>query len=288
MVVMAACHTFGYRESMPMSCLRASLSAVALIAVAACSPSVPDSGAGVGFTDYNSYLRQREAALRTGQPAPVPPAGIAAPTPVTLPPAAPAGTGFSTDRISATLNGGQAPAPATGVGAPLSGTTAFDPNLAGPALEDPNRPRGITPAGIREESGEVVAVAGSAGISDEQDFQAVSQRETIASDAERIARNRLQYQQIQPTDLPQRPADTGPNIVAYALATTHGVGQQQYQRSGFGSNPERACAKFASPDLAQQAFLERGGPDRDRLGVDPDGDGFACSWDPRPFRTVQN
>ncbi|MGL4319612.1 MAG: hypothetical protein ACRCS3_02000, partial [Paracoccaceae bacterium] len=106
--------------------------------------------------------------------------------------------------------------------------------------------------------------------------------------AERIARNRSQYEVIQPTDLPQRPADTGPNIVAFALATTHGVGQPQYRRSGFGSNPERACAKFASPDLAQQAFLERGGPNRDRLGVDPDGDGFACSWDPRPFRAVQN
>jgi N-acetylmuramoyl-L-alanine amidase len=22
------------------------------------------------------------------------------------------------------------------------------------------------------------------------------------------------------------------------------------------------------------------------MGVDPDGDGFACSWDPRPFRTA--
>ena len=27
----------------------------------ACAPRVPDSGAGVGFTDYNSYLREREA-----------------------------------------------------------------------------------------------------------------------------------------------------------------------------------------------------------------------------------
>ena len=34
--------------------------------------------------------------------------------------------------------------------------------------------------------------------------------------------------------------------------------------------------------------LERGGPQRDRLGVDPDGDGFACSWNPTPFRAVQN
>jgi hypothetical protein len=39
-----------------------------------------------------------------------------------------------------------------------------------------------------------------------------------------------------------------------------------------------------SDDLAQEAFLSEGGPERDRLGVDPDGDGFACRWDPTPFR----
>jgi hypothetical protein len=258
-----------------MPTLRAPLYIVALVAVAACTPTVPDSGAGVGFTDYNTYLRQREAALRTGQPAPLPPVSQATPAAVQPP-----NTGFSTDRINATLNGTQ-PAPVTG--APLSGTTAFDPSLSG--VEDPNRPRGITPEGIREESGEV---QGNAGISDEQDFSAVSARETIQSDAERIARNRSQYEQIAPTDLPQRPSDTGPNIVAFALSTTHGVGQQQYRRGGFSSNPERACARYPSPDLAQQAFLERGGPERDRLGLDPDGDGFACAWDPRPFRAVQN
>jgi hypothetical protein len=265
-----------------VSCLRASLSVVALVAVAACTPSVPDSGAGVGFTDYNTYLREREAALRSGQQAPLPPGGPVAVAPA---PVQPVGTGFSTDRINATLNGSTAAA-APAPGAPLSGTTAFDPALAGGT--EANRPRGITPAGIREESGEVAAIQGSTGISDEQDFSAVSARETIESDAERIARNRAQYQVIPPTALPQRPSDTGPNIVAFALSTTHGVGQPQYRRSGLGANPERACARYPSPDLAQQAFLERGGPERDRLGVDPDGDGFACAWDPRPFRAVQN
>ena len=44
-----------------------------------------------------------------------------------------------------------------------------------------------------------------------------------------------------------------------------------------------------SSDLAQKAFLSRGGPERDILLLDPDGDGFACKWDPRPFRlAVQN
>jgi hypothetical protein len=267
-----------------MPTFRAAVCLVSLVTLVACAPSVPDSGAGagVGFTDYNTYLRQREAALRNGTAAPTPP--VALPTvPSATPPAG--NTGFSTDRINATLNAGGA-APAVSPGAPLSGTTAFDPSLAGG--EDPNRPRGITPAGIREESGEVAAISGATGISDEQDFGAVSARETIESDAERIARNRAQYAVIPPTALPQRPSDTGPNIVAFALSTTHGVGQQMYRRSSLGANPERACAKYGSPDLAQEAFLERGGPERDRLGVDPDGDGFACSWDPRPFRAVQN
>ncbi len=260
-----------------MTILRASLFATLALGLVACTTTqVPDSGAGVGFTDYNSYLRQREAALQTGAPAPTPPGGpFGAAAPV-----APAG-GFSTDRIGATLDAADGTAPAPAAGAPLSGTTAFDPS----------RPRGDAPAGIQTQTGEAqtaAALQGNGAISDEQEFSAVSQRETIQSDAERIQRNRDQYVQIQPSALPERPADTGPNIVAFALSTTHSVGTQTYRRSGFGGNPDRACAKFASADLAQQAFLERGGPERDRLGVDPDGDGFACSWDPRPFRNVQN
>jgi len=79
---------------------------------------------------------------------------------------------------------------------------------------------------------------------------------------------------------------SGPNIVEYALSTTHRVGAQRYRRS----NPlrwqiwERNCAQFASQDAAQEAFLAAGGPDRDRGNLDPDGDGFACWWDPEPFR----
>ena len=39
-------------------------------------------------------------------------------------------------------------------------------------------------------------------------------------------------------------------------------------------------------DVAQEAFLAQGGPQSDRKGLDPDGDGFACDWDPRPFRAA--
>ncbi len=50
---------------------------------------------------------------------------------------------------------------------------------------------------------------------------------------------------------------------------------------------QRACARYDSQDLAQAEFLASGGPRMDRRGVDPDGDGFACGWDPAPFRTTR-
>jgi hypothetical protein len=127
-------------------------------------------------------------------------------------------------------------------------------------------------------------VHSNAGISDEQDFEAVAQRETIESDAERLARNRAQYTVIQPTAVPERTA-SGPNIVQYALSTTHNPGTQMHTRSSLRfTDPQVACARYASSDLAQEDFLASGGPQRDRKGLDPDGDGFACAWDPRPFR----
>jgi hypothetical protein len=126
-------------------------------------------------------------------------------------------------------------------------------------------------------------------ISDEQSFEAVAGRETIESDAARIAANREAYVVIQPTELPQRPDGGGPNIVAFALATNHPVGAQLYDRSGVNAQNRfnRACGSYTSSDLAQEDFLAQGGPERDRLGVDPDGDGYACFWDPTPFRAAR-
>lgn len=139
------------------------------------------------------------------------------------------------------------------------------------------------------ESEEQVVDTDSSVLSDENDFEAVSERQSIESDAERLARNRELYTLIEPTDLPQRPGQAGPNIVAYALATNNPVGEPLYQRMLF--NAERRyidnCASYASPDLAQIDFLANGGPERDKFGIDPDGDGFACAWDPTPFRQVQ-
>ncbi len=234
---------------------------LAALTLAACTPTTTaTTGGGVGFQDYGSYIRG-------AQPAP----GVATGPVVIQPPSGsfdPAAAAAAIDRAE-----GVAPPPAPSVATPLP-----------PVADGSARPRGGAPAGIREESGEV---AGNVGISDEQDFDAVAARETIESDAERIARNRAEYVIVQPKDLPQRPGESGPNIVEFALATNHAPGVQLYKRGGLGVRDQNsACAKFASPDLAQQEFLSRGGPERDRMGVDPDGDGFACSWDPRPFRTA--
>ncbi|MBE2278296.1 MAG: hypothetical protein IAE87_18600 [Rhodobacteraceae bacterium] len=224
--------------------------------LAACGPAVPDSGAGVGFQDYDSYLRERSA-----------------PAPAAAPAAAPS-AGFDASAASAALD-----------------RAAGAPAAPAPVATGDTRARGNAPAGIKEETGEMVHATdgGHAGISDENDFQAVASRETIASDKDRIERNKAAYVVDQPAPVPERAGSTGPNIVEYALSTSNMPGTPVYKRGGLiKKDPLVVCAKYASADLAQQAFLAAGGPQKDRLGVDPDGDGFACDWDPRPFRAAVN
>ncbi|SFP05561.1 hypothetical protein [Tranquillimonas alkanivorans] len=230
----------------------------AALALTACAPTIPDSGAGVGFGDYNSYEAARlarEAELRGDRPA--------APTmwegPLDATGAGSAAAGTSSDAISAEELS------AAGLPVGERATPSFDrPETAPSARVDINNP----------------------GISDEQSFEAVSSRETIESDRERLEAQREAYEVIRPEPLPTRRGDTGPNIVQYALNTSNDVGEQVYRRIGIAKESRflRNCAEYASSDLAQQDFLARGGPERDRKGLDPDGDGFACYWDPTPFR----
>ena len=63
-------------------------------------------------------------------------------------------------------------------------------------------------------------------LSDENDFDAVSERQSIESDAERIEKNRALYVLIEPTSLPRRPGSQIPSIVEYAIKTTNPVGMQ--------------------------------------------------------------
>ncbi|ARO15440.1 hypothetical protein BVG79_02100 [Ketogulonicigenium robustum] len=126
----------------------------------------------------------------------------------------------------------------------------------------------------------------SSGISNETDFNAVSQQISLEDDAARIAQQRAAYTVVQPTALPSQPANVGPNIVQYALNAPNRKGQAWYSRFMWQSQGrfERNCAAYSSADEAQRDFLARGGPERNPGGLDPDGDGFACGWDPAPFR----
>ena len=137
-----------------------------------------------------------------------------------------------------------------------------------------------------DENGNLIAGT----LSDENDFEAVSNRQTIESDAERLAENRSRYISIGPTDLPVRPGTDIPNIVAYALQTNNPLKTQLYDRGPFASEKRALanCNAYPSPGKAQEVFLSKGGPKRDRYGLDPDGDGFACTWDPTPFRLARS
>ncbi len=247
--------------------MRSTVMIVAALGLAACAPNVPDSGAGVGFQDYNTYNAPPVAAA----PAPV--------------------AGFTPGGALAAIDKAEGK-PSVDVGSPMAALPvppAAQPYVP-PVAPAGDRPRGNAPAGIVETTSEMKGTVPTPGtVSDEQDFDAVSARETIESDKARIERNRAHYQVDQPGALPQRAGDTGPNIVEFALSTSHPKGTQMYKRSSLSlTKPGAACNKYPSPDLAQQAFLEAGGPEKDRKGLDPDGDGYACAWDPTPFRAAMN
>jgi len=102
---------------------------------------------------------------------------------------------------------------------------------------------------------------------------------------EQLDAARRQLVIVQPGGLPNR--TDGVNVALYAAQSTNAVGQRVFDRTvgarvaGVGS-----CGRYRNPDDAQRAFLAAGGPQSDRLGLDPDGDGFACSFDPGPYRAL--
>lgn len=76
-----------------------------------------------------------------------------------------------------------------------------------------------------------------------------------------------------------------PRVAAFALRTTHQPGERQWRRNPLRRPGDVTCAQFENRDLAQDTFLREGGPDRDPLALDPDGDGFVCGFDPNALRT---
>ena len=230
--------------------MRLTLGVVVMAALGACAPAVPyDDYSEVGGAVDQNNRAARDAALEGD--------GLQSPDAVSSEPLSALRPDAEASQIGADT---QAALTATGSG---SGTRA----------DRSNPDAGVTNA---------------EGISRENDFEAVDAQRSIEEDAARIARNREQYEVIQPEDIGSRPEDVGPNIVAYALATEHPKGTQIYNRIGFDkeNRAARNCAQFTSPDKAQIAFLQQGGPERDRRGLDPDGDGYACDWDPAPYRSA--
>lgn len=259
------------------------LLAGACAALAACQPAIPDSGAGVadpgrgvGF-DNPSTLAAREARAQQLS-TPIVPAAPAVGTQA-LPQAS------SGDAAVVTSSNTRATSRA------VSDPQGLDAELAQIASENDAR-------AAQSNSGQNVVnaspsnaapvILNNPGISDENNFDAVASRQTIESDAARIAAKRQQYQVIQPTDLPSRSGNSQPNVVQYALQTRHPKGTKVHRRVSIGSAAkfQRNCAQYNSADEAQIDFLAFGGPERDRKGLDPDGDGYACGWDPAPFRRV--
>lgn len=122
-------------------------------------------------------------------------------------------------------------------------------------------------------------------ITNTNDFEAMSEHFSIEDDKERLARLQEEYQVIEAKPVPAR-AVAVPNIVDYALTNLNQMGVKKYRRSPFKTERKHItnCARYASADKAQEDFLALGGPKRDPKQLDPDGDGFACTWDPAPFR----
>ena len=227
----------------------------------ACAPTVPDSATGVGFEDYSDYEQERAAREEE----------LVGTFPI-----------VASDEISDEIIETGIPVPTTS--SAVSGQVTAESLTEQVSVE-------MQTAQTSVDTLTTQVNVDNPTISDEQNFDAVSARETIESDAERLAAQAQAYQVIQPTALPTRRGASGPSIVEFALATTNLVGQGIYSRSIIGAQSRfnRNCAKYPSSDMAHADFLKLGGPKRDRKGLDPDGDGFACYWDPAPFRqAVQN
>nr|WP_239113591.1 hypothetical protein [Shimia biformata] len=253
------------------------LGGCALLALAACSPQIPDSAAGID--DYWSAGMGRPVASTTASKplaSPVPPARAMSDETV---------QSLAPPRVLRTDQPQSQTATTTSALPPATTQTAAAATPAGitPATRTtPQTQNGVVQA---SPSNPAPVLLNNPGISNENDFAAVGERRSIQDDADRLQRNRDAYQVVAATTVPER-VESGPNVVAYALETQNPVGTRIYSRITLNakSRYQKNCAKFPSADQAQMAFLSKGGPQIDRLGLDPDGDGFACAWNPAPFR----
>ncbi|MBR3370574.1 MAG: hypothetical protein IKG52_08085 [Rhodobacteraceae bacterium] len=239
---------------------------VALIALAACDTAPPYSnvvdttGRGVGFSDYAQYMRAQEELSRIRRQQAAQGQG-------------PAGPQFATQQQSTqpqTTAGGT-------IGSEAVAALRGQPVQSAPVAQ---QPAGQFQTASASPAAQMPAAPASAGVTDQQftpqPFGTPAQNTVVTRDY--VPQVRVSQDEIGTGE--------GPNLFVYALSTRHNIGEQRYTRR----HPlrwqrwEAACSQFATQDLAQDAFLMAGGPERDPNHLDPDGDGFACWWDPRPFR----
>ena len=90
---------------------------------------------------------------------------------------------------------------------------------------------------------------------------------------------------IEPGDIPNIIATV--NIATHARSTNNPMGKRLFKRNYIKTkNDQNNCARFIVKDDAQRYFLANGGPELDPLKLDPDGDGYACFWNPESFRII--
>lgn len=298
--------------------IRLSGACAALLALVACNTAIPNDVATGVSSQYEQERAARLATLRGTPPPPVTPTAapaMASPAPEPVPasvrsepvmiaeaePQRPPNL-FQRLRMRASTARDPDPAPAAVAAMPAPAPAPVEPprdridemvaiaiaesEFTAPPVQQV-APAQARPAAATTPTAPQRSAASNPRISDEQEFDAVASRETIESDAERRARMQAERVVVAPTAVPDRPSGLGPNVIAYALSTTHDVGEGRYSRSPFGQGRHEAnCRAFRSPDLAQEWFLANGGPSRDRRALDPDGDGFACAWNPEIYRVA--
>lgn len=162
-----------------------------------------------------------------------------------------------------------------------SGATFAPPPASGTATSDivPT----TTVAGASAAPGQSVSQIGDDRLNLAQ-FSLEQQKIDAAAAERELAAARSQLVVVQPGGVPV--GQSGPNIALFAQQTSNDVGQSIYPRSR-GARISSGCRRYASADDAQRAFLAAGGPTSDSQNLDPDGDGFACQWDPAPYRALR-
>lgn len=253
--------------------MRFSLPICAALALAACQPAVPESG--VGFGDYQSYLKAREGQLAGSTVSSAPTvqnagAAIGAETVTATPLGATSTAALPVAPIAAPAVAPVAGAPiqtSAALATPLASTTAASSAavVAAPAALPASDPSAPLPASI------LAAIPGAAPAA------TPAATAPVAAPAPSTA----------PVSASSTNPDGSPNLVVYALNAPNRLGQPVYARSGDSAASTKACGRYRSADLAQTAFLDQGGPQTDRKNLDPDGDGFACKWDPTPFQKAR-